>query len=65
MLLETAKVGSRVATRVRITHGAFAGQKGMVVRVYHPGAIRVRFTSPGRYHGRALDFGESELEVLD
>lgn len=65
MLLETTKVGSRVATRVRVKDGAFAGQKGQVVRVYHPGAIRIRFTSQGKYHGRALDFGESELEVLD
>lgn len=62
-LLPSVVVGSRVATRVRIKDGAFAGMRGYVVRIVHPGAILIRLTKSGRQI--VLPFGESEIEPVD
>lgn len=57
-LFGTREVGSRLATRVRVIVGAFAGRKGIVVRVVHdPGCIFVRLND-----GPTLPFGRSELQ---
>jgi len=61
-LFGTKTVGSRLATRVLVKHGAFEGQRGMVVRVVHRGSIMVRMLT-GRWVGQTLPFGQSELEI--
>jgi hypothetical protein len=63
-LFAVKEVGSRIATRVRVREGAFAGQVGIVVEVHHGSSICVRFTK-GPLAGKQLPFGLSELEVLD
>lgn len=62
-IFESSKVGAAAATRVRITHGAFTGSRGVVVRIHHPGSIAVRFLDAGR-RVTILPFGRSELEVV-
>lgn len=55
----TVEMG-RYATRVRVREGAYAGARGVIVRVVHPGAVMVRLTIRGRE--LAIPFGPSELE---
>jgi len=62
ILFGTKTVGSRLATRVAVKHGAFEGERGMVVKVVHPGAIMVRMLT-GHWVGQTLPFGQSELEI--
>lgn len=61
-IFASRQTGSRIATRVRIREGAYAGVKGMVVRVYHKGAVEVRLHHKGREI--AVHFAMTELEVV-
>lgn len=54
----TKNIGSRHATKVKIGRGAFAGKRGVVVRVVHPSSVIVRLD------GIDLSFGPSELERI-
>jgi hypothetical protein len=54
----TRDVGGRAASRVQVKDGAFAGQRGVVVKVSHPGSITVRLDA-----GVELPFGLSELDI--
>lgn len=60
-ILESRVVGSRLATRVKVRAGAFAGQRGIVVKVDHPGSWSIRLK--GRE--ASLPFGPSEVEVTE
>lgn len=59
-----ANVAGRHASPVRIQRGVYLGLKGVVTRIYHAGAIEVRFGPGSRYAGTAVVFGPSELEAL-
>ena len=51
----------RYATRVRVTTGAFRGERGVVVRLVHPGCALVRLDC----NGQTLPFGPtSELKAV-
>lgn len=61
-LVESARVGSRGASKVRVSRtrpSRYSGLVGIVVRVPHDGSVMVRFPS-----GIVLPFAIGELEVL-
>lgn len=58
IVFSASECGSRIASRVEVITGAWLGQRGIVARVWHPGAVGVRFPS-----GAVVPFGPSELKL--